>query len=60
MEIGRGELKAYLCNVIENLDDASYKGFCEIFLTACGVIDEEGNLTEEYKESPYWKELKDA
>lgn len=53
--MGRGELKAYLCNVINNMDDASYQGFCEIFLTACGVIDQDGNLTPEYAGSPYWK-----
>lgn len=52
--MGRGELKAYLFNVIDNLDDASYEGFCDLFLTACGVTDGEGNLTEQYANSPYW------
>lgn len=52
--MGRGELKAYLFNVIDHLDDDSYKGLCEIFLTACGVIDSDGNLTDDYADSPYW------
>lgn len=52
--MGRGELKAYLFAVIDNIDDASYEGLCELFLTACGVIDRDGNITEQYANSPYW------
>ena len=52
--MGRGEFKAYMVNVVNNCDDASYEGLCELLLMACGVIDREGNLTEEYAESPYW------
>lgn len=52
--MGRGELKAYLFAVIDNIDDASYDGLCELFLMACGVIDRDGNLTEQYANSPYW------
>ncbi|MGO5315821.1 hypothetical protein ACTQZK_01655 [Paraeggerthella sp. LCP19S3_G8] len=52
----KGEFKAYMLNVIEHMDEGSeqYRRFSELFLTACGVIDEDGNLTEEYRCSPYW------
>lgn len=54
--MGRGQLKAYLCNVIDHMDEdgESYRRFSELFLTATGVIDADGNLTEEYRCSPYW------
>lgn len=54
--MGKGELKAYLFNVINGMDDDSeqYERFCDIFLTMCGVIDAQGNLTDEYRCSPYW------
>lgn len=52
--MGRGEFKAYMFNVVNNCDDESFYGLCQLFLTACGVIDENGNLTEAYAESPYW------
>lgn len=52
--MGRGEFKAYMFNVIEHCDDDSFFGLSQLFLTACGVIDENGNLTEAYAESPYW------
>lgn len=52
--IGRGEFKAYMTNVVNNCDDASFYGLSQIFLTACGVIDRDGNLTEEYANSPFW------
>lgn len=52
--MGRGEFKAYMFNVIDHCDDASFTGLCDIFLTACGVIDQDGNITEEYADSPYW------
>ncbi len=56
VKIGKGEFKAYMCNVIDHMDEGSerYHRFSELFLTACGVIDAEGNLTEEYRVSPYW------
>ena len=58
VHIGKGEFKLYLCNVIEHMDEGSteYKRFSELFLMACGVIDPEGNLTETFKDSPYWKD----
>lgn len=52
--MGRGEFKAYMMNVIDHCDDASFTGLCELFLMACGVIDRDGKLTEEYANSPYW------
>lgn len=52
--MGRGEFKAYMMNVVDNCDDASFTGLCELFLMACGVIDRDGNLTEQYANSPYW------
>lgn len=55
IKMGRGEFKAYMLNVIEHCDDASFEGLCELFLTACGVIDAEGHLTEQYADSPFWK-----
>lgn len=55
--MGKGELKAYLCNAINGMDSESieYEQFCDIFLTMCGAIDADGNLTEEYACSPYWQ-----
>lgn len=55
--MGKGELRAYLCNVIDHMDEGSdsYRRFSELFLTACGVIDADGCLTDEYKCSPYWQ-----
>lgn len=50
----KGELKLYMCSVIDSLEGAAYDRFCELFLTACGVVDADGNLTEEYASSPYW------
>lgn len=55
ISMGRGTFKAYMHNVIDHLDDASFLGLSQIFLTACGVIDSDGNLTEEYANSPYWE-----
>lgn len=54
--MGKGEFKAYLCNVIDGMEEGSvpYRRFSELFLTACGVIDAEGNLAEEFRCSPYW------
>ncbi len=52
--MGRNELKAYLCKIIEYLDEESYLGFCDLFLRACGVLDSDGKLTKEYENSPYW------
>lgn len=52
--MGRGEFKMFIFNVVEHCDDESFQGLCELFLTACGVIDQEENLTKEYAESPYW------
>lgn len=52
--MGRGEFKAYMMNVVNNCDDASFTGLCDLFLTACGVIDRDGKLTEQYANSPYW------
>lgn len=54
VRMGRGEFKAYMCAVIERVDEPSLYGLQQLFLTACGVIDQDGNLTEEYQESPYW------
>ena len=54
--MGKGEIKAYMCNVIDHMDEGGegYRRFSELFLTAMGAIDAAGNLTEEYKRSPYW------
>lgn len=54
--MGKGEFKLYLCNVIDSMDEDSvqYSRFSELFLTATGVIDADGNLTEDYACSPYW------
>lgn len=52
--MGRGEFKAYMCNVINLCDDAFFAKMCELFLTLCGVIDDSGELTEAYANSPYW------
>lgn len=52
--MGRGEFKAYMLNVVDYCDDDSFFGLCQLFLTACGVIDRDGNLTEAYASSPYW------
>lgn len=52
--IGRGEFKAYMMNVVNNCDDASFQALADLFLMACGVIDQDGNLTESYENSPYW------
>ena len=54
--MGKGEFKAYMCNVIDHMDEGGegYRRFSELFLTAMGAIDAAGNLTEEYKRSPYW------
>ncbi|HIW77063.1 MULTISPECIES: hypothetical protein [Gordonibacter] len=56
VSIGKGEFKAYMCSVIDGMEEGSeqYRRFSELFLTACGVIDTDGNLTDEYKCSPYW------
>lgn len=56
VKMGKGEFKAYLCNVINHMDEKSveYERFSDLFLTACGVIDENGKLTDAYRESPYW------
>lgn len=53
--MGRGEFKAYMCNVINNADPESYERLSDLFLIATGVIDSEGNLTEAFEKSPYWK-----
>lgn len=53
--MGRGEFKAYMFNVVNHCDDASFEALCDLFLTACGVIDKDGNLTEQYADSPYWQ-----
>lgn len=60
--MGKGQLKAYLCNVIDYMDEGgeSYRRFSELFLTATGVIDADGNLTEEYRCSPYWADGDDG
>lgn len=52
----KGEFKAYMLNVIEHMDEGSteYERFSQLFLTAIGAIDADGNLTEEYRCSPYW------
>lgn len=52
--IGRGDFKAYIANVTNNCDDAFFAKMAELFLTLCGVIDADGNLTEEYANSPFW------
>lgn len=54
--MGKGEFRAYMCNVIDHMDEGSerYRRFSELFLTATGVIDADGELTEEYCCSPYW------
>ena len=50
----KGEFKLYMCTVIDSLEGTAYDRFTQLFLTACGVIDEHGDLTEEYASSPYW------
>lgn len=52
----KGEFKAYMCNVINCMDENSeqYRRFSELFLAACGVIDAKGNLCDEFRCSPYW------
>ena len=50
----KGELKLYMCAAIDSLEGAAYDRFAQLFLTACGAVDEDGNLTEEYASSPYW------
>ena len=50
----KGEFKLYMCSVIDSLEGEAYGRFCELFLTACGVVDADGNLTQEYADSPYW------
>lgn len=50
----KGEFKLYMCSVINSLEGEAYDRFCELFLTACGVVDSNGELTEEYASSPYW------
>lgn len=50
----KGELKLYMNSVIDSLEGEAYDRFCELFLTACGVVDADGNLTQEYAGSPYW------
>lgn len=57
VEMRKGEFKAYMLNVIEHMDEGSerYRRFSELFLMATGVIDADGNLTEEYRVSPYWE-----
>ena len=52
----KGEFRAYMCNVIDHMDEGSerYRRFSELFLTATGAIDADGNLTEEHRCSPYW------
>ncbi len=52
----KGEFKLYMLNVIEHMDEQSesYRRFCDMFLTATGVIDADGSLTREYAASPYW------
>lgn len=56
VKMGKGELKAYLCNVINHMEEKSteYERFCDLILTACGVIDADGKLTDAYKKSEYW------
>lgn len=53
--MNRGDLKAYLFTMLDSLDYESYTGFCQIALTAFGVLDLDGNLTEEYEKSPFLK-----
>lgn len=50
--IGRGEFKAYICNIVEHCDDASFIGLSQLLLMACGILDRDGNLTEDGKR--YW------
>lgn len=47
--MGKGEFKAYMCNVIDHMDEGGegYRRFSELFLTAMGAIDAAGN-------PPYW------
>ena len=52
--MGKGEFKLYMCAVVDSLEGAAYDRFAELFLAACGVIDEDGNLTAGYADSPYW------
>ena len=54
--MGKGEVEADMCNVLDHMDEGGegYRRFSELFLTAMGAIDAAGNLTEEYKRSPYW------
>lgn len=50
------ELQLYLTNIIERMseDSMEYERFSNIFLLMCGVIDQNGNMTSQYAESPYW------
>ena len=50
----KGEFKLYMCAVVDSLEGAAYDRFAQLFLTACGVVDEHGNLTADYANSPYW------
>lgn len=54
IRMGRGEFKMYMCAVIERVDDDSLYGLQQLFLMACGVVDADGKMTEQYEESPYW------
>lgn len=55
VRMSKGTFKAFLWNVLDNADDASYNGLQALILKACGVINREGKLTPEYESSPFWK-----
>lgn len=51
----RATMKTLLVSTINSMDDDSYQGFCNIVFTAFGITDGDGNITEEWGNSPFWE-----
>lgn len=62
VKISKQNLKLLTLLFIEKMDEDSdqYERACDILLTMMGVSDANGELTEEYANSPYWSGGKDG
>lgn len=57
VKTSKQNLKLLTLLFIEKMDEgsAAYERACDLMLTMMGISDAQGNLTEEYAESPYWE-----
>lgn len=55
IKVEKPTLLALMTSYVNQASDESYEKFTELFLMAIGAVDIDGNLTEEYKQSAFWK-----